>query len=136
MIKIKQVSLLVVSEYEFQASFPRLILTASKSLSCLHYLTGTLTSTDKLLEFAKLGCYCQFDLFGIECSLYQLHPSCDMPSDAQRLDKICQLIDDGRENEVLISHDIHTKHRLVSAIFRFITQFSLVNQIVSYLLVG
>lgn len=59
-----------------------------------------------------------------------------MPSDAQRLDKICQLIDDGRENEVLISHDIHTKHRLVSAIFRFITQFSLFNQIVSYLLVG
>lgn len=39
-----------------------------------------------------------------------------MPSDAQRLDKICQLIDDGRENEVLISHDIHTKHRLVSAL--------------------
>lgn len=39
-----------------------------------------------------------------------------MPSDAQRLDKIRQLIDDGRENEVLISHDIHTKHRLVSAL--------------------
>lgn len=84
-------------------------------MTCV-YFKGTLTSTDKLLEFAKLGCYCQFDLFGIECSLYQLHPSCDMPSDAQRLDKICQLIDDGRENEVLISHDIHTKHRLVSAL--------------------
>lgn len=77
------------------------------------YLLGTFTDNDQLLEFAKLGVYCQFDLFGIECSYYQLKTELDMPSDAQRMDKVVLLVKEGYLNRVLMSHDIHTKHRLV-----------------------
>ena len=74
---------------------------------------GTLQKKEDLLEFSKLGCYCQFDLFGTECSYYQFSPMTDMPSDAERLDKIKFLCEDGKLDKVLMSHDIHTKHRLV-----------------------
>lgn len=65
------------------------------------------------MAFADEKCYCQFDLFGIECSYYQLNQTTDMPSDAQRLDMIKWIKDDGRVSQILMSHDIHTKHRLV-----------------------
>lgn len=77
---------------------------------------GTLLDDESLLEFAKFGVYCQFDLFGIECSLYQLSMETDMPSDAQRMQKVLRLIKEGYEDRILLSHDIHTKHRLVSFI--------------------
>lgn len=67
-----------------------------------------------LAEFAKLGVYCQFDLFGIECSYYQFNTEIDMPSDAVRLDNIVKLVNEGYLNRILMSHDIHTKHRLVN----------------------
>ena len=69
---------------------------------------------DDLLAFSELGSYCQFDLFGTECSYYQLQELIDMPSDAQRLDKIDLLKKHGKLSKVLMSHDIHTKHRLVN----------------------
>lgn len=74
---------------------------------------GTIFDVDELLEFAKTGVYCQFDLFGTECSYYQLNPVADMPSDAQRIDKIIELCKAGLVDRVLMSHDVHTKHRLV-----------------------
>jgi phosphotriesterase-related protein len=78
--------------------------------------SGTLYEDDQLLEFATLGCYCQFDLFGNECSFYQINPRADMPSDAQRIDKIKHMIEEKRSDRILLAHDIHTKHRLVSAV--------------------
>lgn len=84
------------------------------------YCLGTIHDEEMLLEFAKLGVYCQFDLFGTECSLYQLNMECDMPSDAQRMQKIVYLVNEGYEDRVLMSHDIHTKHRLVSAVLPFL----------------
>lgn len=75
--------------------------------------TGTIRDAETLVEFAKLGVYCQFDLFGTECSFYQLKPTIDMPSDAQRMDSIVHLVNEGFGKKVLVSHDIHTKHRLV-----------------------
>lgn len=68
----------------------------------------------ELLEFSNFKSYCQFDLFGTECSYYQLHTGTDMLSDAQRLDKIKVLKENGSLEKILMSHDIHTKHRLVS----------------------
>lgn len=76
-------------------------------------LEGTLIKKEDLLEFSKIGCYCQFDLFGTECSYYQLTPTTDMLSDAQRLDQMKILCEDGKLEKLLMSHDIHTKHRLV-----------------------
>ena len=37
-----------------------------------------------------------------------------MPSDAQRVQKVKGLVDAGFSHRLLLSHDIHTKHRLVS----------------------
>lgn len=81
----------------------------------LSHLDRTLTNNNALLEFADdTKCYCQFDLFGTECSFYQLNPAIDMLSDAQRIEKVKTLRDEGKLERVLLSHDIHTKHRLVN----------------------
>nr|XP_003699732.1 PREDICTED: phosphotriesterase-related protein [Megachile rotundata] len=84
------------------------------SKAVLSHLDRTIPDEQKLLEFADMTkCYCQFDLFGCECSFYQLNPVIDMQSDAQRMDRIKLLRSDQKLNRVLISHDIHTKHRLM-----------------------
>lgn len=82
--------------------------------SILSCCVGTILDFPKLLEFAELGVYCQFDLFGTECSHYQLNPTSYMPSDYQRIENIIKLSKEGFTDRLLISHDIHTKHRLVS----------------------
>lgn len=80
----------------------------------LSHLDRTILSPEDLSEFADdAKCYCQFDLFGSECSFYQLSPSVDMFSDAQRIDRVKHLRDEQRLDRVLLSHDIHTKHRLI-----------------------
>lgn len=68
----------------------------------------------ELLEFANLKCYCEFDLFGVETSYYELSDSLNMPSDETRIERLKILIDEGFQDKLVISHDIHTKHRLVS----------------------
>ncbi|KAK2588330.1 hypothetical protein KPH14_004347 [Odynerus spinipes] len=81
----------------------------------LSHLDRTVTEKNALLEFADdTKCYCQFDLFGTECSFYQLNPAIDMLSDAQRIERVKVLRDEGKLKRVLLSHDIHTKHRLVN----------------------
>ena len=37
-----------------------------------------------------------------------------MPSDAQRIKMVKLLIDNGYQQHIMLAHDIHTKHRLVS----------------------
>ena len=81
-------------------------------------ISGTIAEPDLLLDFmTEYGCYCQFDLFGIENSYYQIKPSLDFPNDALRIALIQKLIDEKFEDNILVSHDIHTKHRLVSYFF-------------------
>jgi phosphotriesterase-related protein len=36
-----------------------------------------------------------------------------MPSDAQRINNVLALIEHGKSEHILLSHDVHTKHRLV-----------------------
>lgn len=76
-------------------------------------LEGTFYTDELLLEFAKWKTFTQFDLFGTECSFYQLQESVDMLSDAQRVDKLKLLRDNGHLSQITMSHDLHTKHRLV-----------------------
>ncbi|XP_046968538.1 phosphotriesterase-related protein [Vanessa cardui] len=80
----------------------------------MSHLDRTLLDPEKLLDFSDMGTYCQFDLFGTEVSYYQLNIDTDMPSDSQRLDMIHNLLNNGKAENILISHDIHTKHRLTS----------------------
>ena len=75
------------------------------------HLDRTINSVAKLKEIASTGCVLEWDLFGNEISFYQ--PSdFDMPSDAQRMDFIRAMIDDGIGDRIVIAHDICTKHRL------------------------
>eukprot|EP00095_Tigriopus_kingsejongensis_P011940 maker-scaffold1303_size49631-snap-gene-0.17 protein:Tk11940 transcript:maker-scaffold1303_size49631-snap-gene-0.17-mRNA-1 annotation:"phosphotriesterase-like protein" len=78
----------------------------------MSHLERTIRDPKQLLELAETGIYCQFDLFGIETSYYQLAEEIDFPSDAQRMDMIKGLVDQGFGGKILIAHDIHTKHRL------------------------
>lgn len=41
-----------------------------------------------------------------------------MLSDAQRLDRVVELVQNGFCDKVLLSHDIHTKHRLVCMVIK------------------
>ena len=75
------------------------------------HLDRTITDLDVLLKLADTGCYLEWDLFGNESSHYPLSDF-DMPSDAQRLDFIKQVVDRGFDGKVLMAHDICTNHRL------------------------
>ena len=91
------------------------------------FITGTFFTKEALLDFASTGCYCEYDLFGMEASHYQLHADIDMPSDAQRIERIKWLVDEGFEDNITIAHDVHTKHRLVSIGPFFVYCFSACN---------
>ncbi|XP_025152386.1 phosphotriesterase-related protein [Harpegnathos saltator] len=81
----------------------------------MSHVERTLPDAEAIIEFVKaVACYCQFDLFGTECSFYQLNPMFDMPSDAQRIKYIARLKEEKQLHRVLLSHDIHTKHRLTT----------------------
>ena len=45
---------------------------ADLSRTVMSHLDRTIFDNDKLLELAKRGCYLEYDLFGIECSHYQV----------------------------------------------------------------
>ena len=64
-------------------------------------------------EFAATGTICELDLFGNEISYYELSDQFDMPNDATRIALIKSLIENGYEDQITVSHDIHTKNRLV-----------------------
>jgi len=51
----------------------------------LYVFCRTIFDTKKLLEFAELGCYLEYDLFGTEFLHYQFYPDIDMPSDNERI---------------------------------------------------
>ena len=77
------------------------------------HLDRTITDPTAVVELAESGCYLEYDLFGIESSYYPLVPDTDMPSDAQRMDAIGWLIEEGHGERVVIAQDICSKHRLV-----------------------
>lgn len=76
-------------------------------------ILGTILNQESLLEFAKEGTFLEFDLFGIETSYYQQNEEIYIPSDGQRIQTIQMLLQEGYEDRILVSHDLHTKHRLV-----------------------
>lgn len=81
--------------------------------SVMSHLDRTLLTKEDLLEFASKGSYCEYDLFGIEVSYYQQDVKTAMLSDAQRIDFLRLLIQEGYGDRIVIAHDIHTKHRLM-----------------------
>lgn len=76
------------------------------------HLDRTVWDVATLLDIAQSDCYMEWDLFGNESSYYPL-AEIDMPSDAQRLDLIKAVVDEGFGERIVIAHDICTNHRLV-----------------------
>jgi phosphotriesterase-related protein len=76
------------------------------------HIDRTIFDADRLNRLADTGCVLEWDLFGQESSFYRL-ADIDMPSDAVRLRAIRGLIERGHLSQVLISHDICYRSRLV-----------------------
>jgi phosphotriesterase-related protein len=76
------------------------------------HIDRTCTDRGWLTDMAATGCYLEYDLFGNESSWYPPNPTVDMPSDAERMDVVLWHFEQGLERQVLLSHDIATKHRL------------------------
>jgi len=82
----------------------------SRTIIC--HIDRTCLDRGWLRELAESGCYLEYDLFGNESSYYPPNPDVDMPSDAQRMDVILWHFEQGFERQILLSHDVATKHRL------------------------
>ena len=77
------------------------------------HVDRTVPDVDGLKEIASEGCFIQYDLFGTEVTAtfpYQFY-GIDMPSDPQRLDRIAALVAGGHDDQILVAHDVSTKHR-------------------------
>lgn len=82
------------------------------SRTTICHIDRTCVDRGWLAEMVATGCYLEYDLFGNESSWYPPNPSVDMPSDAERMDVILWHFEHGAEKQILLSHDIATKHRL------------------------
>ena len=85
---------------------------ADLSRCIMGHIDRTLQSPSDLLRLAETGVVVEFDLFGVEVSKYWFNESVDMPSDGQRLDLLMTLVEHGYGQNLVISHDIYSKHRL------------------------
>ncbi|CAM9464167.1 unnamed protein product [Rangifer tarandus platyrhynchus] len=85
---------------------------ADISKTVMSHIDRTILDKKELLEFAQLGCYLEYDLFGTELFHYQFNPDIDMPCDNKRIKRVRLLVDEGYEDRILMAHDIHTKNRL------------------------
>lgn len=78
------------------------------------HLDGRVQDLEGLRELGAMGLYLELDVFGLETSYFPVPGvvGIDGLSDAQRLALVRGLIDAGFGEQVLVSHDIGTKHRL------------------------
>lgn len=80
------------------------------------HLDGRVQDLDGLRELGALGLFLEFDVFGMESSYFPVPGVTELDglSDSQRLALVRSLIDVGLGSQVLVSHDIGTKHRLAA----------------------
>ena len=89
------------------------------------HMDRTILDAGAILRFAETGCYLEYDMFGLETSMYPTvaerteagvvpsrPPGLSVISDAQRLERLDLLIEHGYADRLLVSMDICTKHRL------------------------
>lgn len=76
------------------------------------HIDRTIFELNTLLELLDTGCVIEYDFFGIESSYYPFQ-DIDLPNDGMRLNYIRSLVEKGYLNQILISHDICTKTRLI-----------------------
>lgn len=73
------------------------------------HLERTIFTRATMKRFAETGCALEFDLFGHENSFYWPAPHLAMPNDAQRLDWLAWLIEQGFGDQIIVSHDNDNK---------------------------
>lgn len=76
------------------------------------HIGRTLREFEDLRRVAEAGCYLEYDQFGWEGYNTPMYPD-DMPNDAERINRIAELIASGYVNHILLSQDICFKTRLV-----------------------
>jgi phosphotriesterase-related protein len=76
------------------------------------HIERTIYDRGVLSETAATGAYVNFDLFGHDESYYPLAIESNMPADHERIDQIEYLIAEGRSSQILLAHDVCSKHRL------------------------
>lgn len=88
---------------------------ADLSRVIMSHTDARIRSHKERCKLAKTGCVIEYDLFGYEGHFpsYFTGDVLDLPNDTQRIYDILQLIDEGYLNQILISHDMCVKSRLV-----------------------
>lgn len=77
------------------------------------HIERTVFDFDRLVHIASTGCYLEFDLFGMEMpNAFFANLGIDLPDDRTRLEILSRLSRSGRGSQLLLSHDIASKHRL------------------------
>ncbi|KAL0966258.1 hypothetical protein UPYG_G00293060 [Umbra pygmaea] len=82
------------------------------SKTVMSHLDRTIFDIGELMDFASMGSYLEYDLFGTEMLNYAYNLEVDMPSDSQRVKTLASLVQEGYEDSIVIAHDVHTKNRL------------------------
>lgn len=82
---------------------------ADLSRVIIAHIDRTLYTLEAVDALVATGVVLELDLFGCETSYYQLNEASWMRSDEQRIDLVRHVL--GCGGRVLLSHDIHTKHR-------------------------
>jgi phosphotriesterase-related protein len=81
------------------------------------HIDGRIRNGQQLRELIRTGCYVEYDLWGWEGyfpSYLSSDGFLDLPNDAQRIQELLGLISEGYINQILISHDVNCKSKLVS----------------------
>lgn len=85
----------------------------------MSHVDGRIFDDELLVQLARSSCYMAFDMFGFEgwhsarTVKSETHQEqAHMPCDAERVDLIKKLIEEGFVRQLLISHDIDAKYRL------------------------
>jgi phosphotriesterase-related protein len=84
---------------------------ADLSHTAIDHIDRTLFIPESRYKLAELGCYLEYDEFGLEGYYPEWVASLDLPNDAQRIAIIKDLIASGFGSQILISHDIDEKCR-------------------------
>jgi phosphotriesterase-related protein len=90
-----------------------LIRGGAKPTNCIiGHLDTAIQSESHFIELAKTGCYLEFDIFGWENTGMFMDDAINMPNDTGRLDRIIFLIENGFEDQIVISQDVCRKWHL------------------------
>ena len=76
------------------------------------HIERTIFTPKVLDDLAATGVYLEYDLFGHDSSYYPFAPQTYMPNDAQRLEQIERLIAGGHLDQIVLAHDICSRHRM------------------------